>query len=67
MPKQHMMRRLGLLLSLPLSNNPNDASLACVVWARDGDTCGGPVAVVVGGNMWWWWWPFIIAVLYMVV
>ena len=38
-----------------LTNNPNNASLACIVWARDGDTCGGPVAVVVGDNMWWWW------------
>ena len=54
-----------------LTYNPNDASPACVVWACDGDMCGGPVAVVGGGNMWWWcsgwWWPFIIAVLYMVV
>ena len=33
-----------------LTNNPNDASLACVIWAHDGDMCGGPVAVVGGGN-----------------
>ena len=34
-----------------LTNNPNNTSLACVVWACDGDTCGGPVVFVGGGNM----------------
>ena len=37
-----------------LTNSPNDTSLACIVWAHDGDMCGGPVAVVGGGNVWWW-------------
>ena len=54
-----------------LTNNPNDTPLACIIWACDGDTCSGLVAVVGGGNVWWWcsgwWWPFIITVLYMVV
>ena len=31
-----------------LTNNPNDTSLACIIWACDGDTCGG--GVVVGGG-----------------
>ena len=37
-----------------LTNNPNNASLACIIWACDGDMCGRPVAVG-GGNVWWWY------------